>query len=177
MKPTATEATVPDSETIVDEVVKMDTIETDASNDEVHENNYVVGDHNNSFSSDEDSFCERDEDGRRKLPSRNIDSSSVNLDTNTDEPMLPCSSMGVSSADLVCENEQLSITSSSPPSQASSLASSSSIQATKSLRSGASWTKGRGKGGKWMGIRGGLMNKDCLPPIGKAIIDAKKTTS
>ena len=47
-----------------------------------------------------------------------------------------------------------------------------STPAARSPRSGAT----RGKGGKRIGIRGGLVSKDCLPPRGKAIIDVERKT-
>ena len=51
---------------------------------EVFENNDVLGDHNNSISSDEGSFYEKDEDGRRKLPSRQAGGPVVSITQSED---------------------------------------------------------------------------------------------
>ena len=151
----------------VNEVIPMDT-ESELEN-EVFDNNEVSGDHNNSISSEEGSNYDRDEDGRRKLPSRRIiDSTSSSL-----PEILPTDDRFSTTSIGDNPTSPLAPQPSSPPAQSSSPPGQSSPPA-RSLRSGATWTKGRGKGGKRMGIRGGLVNKDCLPPRGKAVIDAKR---
>jgi len=159
-------------ETSPDKVVhEMETVAMEIE-EETTGTNEIIGDLNNSVSSEEESFCERDEDGRRKLPSRQVESTSA-LDS------IPSSSRSVVdhfSSSIVGLPSPAEDLSSSPQLDNSSTPSgdlSSSPPSSRSLRSGT-WTRGRGKGGKRMGIRGGLVSKDSLPPRGKTVIDAKK---
>ena len=153
------------SEVLDSDCVPMNAEITDVE-DEVFENNDTHGDHNNSISSDEGSFYEKDEDGRRKLPSRQAGGTLFE-----DHSLDPSAHHSPPPPPNDCYPAQ-----SPPPAQSSPQAGCSSpAPVARSLRSGAAgWTKGRGKGGKRMGIRGGLVSKDCLPPRGKAIIDAKR---
>ena len=150
-------ATVSNPVENVEAMENIVTVSNPIENDEAIENIVTVSNQvgDDSFSSN-DSFIERENgEGRRLLPNR----SGTEEDLISTPPSRPLRQVSTPSPRL------------SPVDMSRS---SSSTSILRARQGGSSHRTGRGKGGKRLGIRGGLINKDRLGPRSKTITEAKK---